>query len=105
MMNEKTLYEQLGIGRTRKTTGETILSYKEALATIHHVFEEESFIILGGDVLNTNDEYIYAFWNYEIDSALSPMENARLSCHKALTYITSLKNKEMCNYIFVLDSK
>ena len=80
------------------------MSYKEVLAAISYIFEEGNFTILGGDVLNTNDEYIYAFWNYEIDFSLSPVENARSSCQKALSYISSLEKKEICSYILVLDS-
>ncbi|MBQ6060984.1 MAG: hypothetical protein IJL36_06025 [Clostridia bacterium] len=76
-MIEKLLYDQLGIGRTRELMGEIILSYKEVLAAISYIFEEGNFTILGGDVLNTNDEYIYAFWNYKIDFTLLPAENAR----------------------------
>lgn len=104
-MTEKDFYGQLGIGRTRELTGEVLLSYREVLAAIGYILKEESFTILGGDVLNANDEYIYAFWHYEIDPALSPRENARSSCQKALAYIASLENKEICNYILVLDSK
>ena len=103
-MTEKNLYEQLGIGRTRELTGEIILSYLEVLAAINYIFEEKNFTILGGDVLNRNEEYIYASWNYEIDLTLSPMENARSSCQKAVTYISSLENKEICSYILVLNS-
>ena len=104
-MTEKILYEQLGIGRTRELTGEIILTYREALTAITFILNEGSFVILGGDVLNTNDEYVYAFWSYEIDFSLSPVKNTHSSCHKALTYISSLKNKEVCNYILVLDSR
>ena len=119
-MTEKILYEQLGIGRTRELTGEIILTYREALTAINFIlnafrvkfpiifniiFNEGSFVILGGDVLSTSDEYIYAFWNYEIDLSLSPVENTHSSCEKALAYILSLKNKEMCNYILVLNSR
>ena len=103
-MTEKTLYRQLGIGRTRQLTGEVLLSYQEVLAAICYICEAENFIIFGGDVLNTKDEYIYACWNYEIDNTLSPMANARFSCQKALAYISLLENKESCNYILVLDS-
>ena len=105
IVTEKILYEQLGIGRTRELTGEIILTYREALTAITFILNEGSFVILGGDVLSTNDEYIYAFWNYEIDLSLSPVENTHSSCETALAYILSLKNKEMCNYILVLDSR
>ncbi len=102
-MQEKEFYAELGIGRIRALTGETILTYHETLTAINYISKEEMCIILGGDVLNANDEYIYGFWDYETNSTLTRGQNVCLSCQKALSYITSLKDKEKNNYVLVLD--
>ena len=104
IVDEMMFYRQLGIGRVRELTGEIVLSYVEVKVAIDYIASGTGITILGGDVLDAKDDYVYAFWNYDNDPTLSQIENSRLSCKKSLDYISSLGSKELCYYILVLDS-
>ena len=97
------IYARLHIGRIREYTGESILSYTEVLILLNHVRAHKDTIILGGDVLNENDEYTYENWYYDRNDALSFEENVDLSCQVTLAHLSGIINKENMNYILVLE--
>ncbi|MBR4458959.1 MAG: hypothetical protein IKS31_08370 [Clostridia bacterium] len=104
-MTQRDLFVRLHVGRIRTLTGEYFLTYDECQLVITYIRENKLTIILGGDVFYKNDMDIYALWCYQSDNTLSYEDNTIQSCDKALSYISSLVNKEMLTYILVLDVK
>ncbi len=105
ILTQRDLFVQLNVGRIRALTGEYLLTYDECQLVISYIKENKLTIIWGGDVFYKDDMDIYALWCYHPNHALSYEDNTIQSCDKALSYISSLVNKEMLTYILVLDAK
>lgn len=92
------------IGYPHSLTGEYVMTYHEVLQFIKYIKTTTDTYILGGDVLNRQDEYIYANWYYKWDTDISPLENIKLSCDKAEKYISTLDGSKEYHYIVVLNT-
>lgn len=101
----KSIFELLQVGYVRPLTGEYILTYNEVCDVLKYIKENGTVFVLGGDVLNSKDRYIYANWSCEYSKALSMSENITNSCKKATEYIENLKQKREHHYIIVLDDR
>lgn len=99
------IYTILKLGRIHKITKEYILTYEEVLEVLGYILHSKSALILGGDVLNSYDEYIYANWNYEPSPSLSWIDNVKRSFDCSYNYIHQLDQYKSCLYILVLAFK
>jgi len=95
----------LGIGYPHPRTGEYVLTYAELLRLLQYIKENECAVVLGGDVLNEKDQYLYANWWYNSDDALSQTENIHRSCDEAMRYVKSLSAPQEKHYIAVLTNR
>ena len=69
------------------------------------VITADTIVVLGGDVLNEKDQYLYANWWYNSDDALSQTENIHRSCDEAVRYVKSLSAPQEKHYIAVLTNR
>lgn len=97
------LFSALGIGQLNPLTHEYRLSYSELRSLVDHIRQNNCAVILGGDVVNAANEYIYANWYYEPNPDIEKGENIRLSCQSTLDYIHQLNEYENLFYILVLE--
>ena len=94
--------KHLNIGYPHPQTGEYVMTHHEVLQLIEYIKTRTDIFILGGDVLNKDDEYIYANWYYEWNPNISPAENIDKSCDMVERYISVLDNSKEYHYIAVL---
>ena len=97
------LFSYLAIGHPHPLTRECVLTYKEVLHAISHINQFGNAVILGGDILDADDQHTYLNWYYECNDALTHAENSHLSCDKALQYIACLSAPAQHHYILVLN--
>ncbi len=98
------IYSKLRIVR-RHITGEPILSYAEVCHAIKEIRQTNCGIILGGDVLNSSYEYLYANWYYTSEKNIPWETRVQQSCEKAAEYVNKIKDKESLFYILVVQEK
>lgn len=96
------IFNSLGVGYPHPLTHEHVLLYKEVLDILQHIRTGEDIFVLGGDVLNENDQYIYANWHYSYSDSLSRKENINKSCDETMRYISSLSAPYKYHYVVVL---
>ena len=84
-------------------TGEVILNYRQVLCLAKKLKENNTAILLGGDILSQNNQYIPASWYYNPDTHLSRTVNIRMSCEMTEGYLKTLQQKETMKFIPVLD--
>ena len=89
---------------TSPLTSEIILSYQQILLLAERLKEENAAILLGGDVLSQNDQYIPTSWYYNPDLCLSRTENIKRSCERTVSCLNALHQKENLKFIPVLDT-
>lgn len=96
------VFVTLGIGYQHPLTHEYVLSYQEVLTLLQHIMTNEHMMVLGGDVLNEEDQYTYENWFYSYSDSLSRKENMMKSCDEAMKYISNLSEPHKYHYIVVL---
>lgn len=96
------VFVSLGIGYQHPLTHEYVLSYQEVLTVLQHITTNENMLILGGDVLNKDDQYIYENWFYSYSDSLSRKENMIRSCDETMKFISSLSDPHKYHYVVVL---
>ena len=96
-------FSHLAVGYPHPVTHEYVLSYEEIIRVVSHINQYANAVILGGDILDVDDQYTYMNWYYEHNDMLTHAENSRLSCDKALQHIASLSAPMQYHYILVLN--
>ena len=64
-------------------------------------FQENAYIVLGGDILTMELKYTYDNWYYNPDPFDSKEENVRRSIAAAEDYLTNYKNRNGTDYYIV----
>ena len=96
------VFEQFGIVRKHKYTGEYILSFDEAIKIIQYINDHHVAVCLGGDVLDSDGSYRTPNWYYNPDKELSRAENIERSCQVAIEFLQRPYNRDRFSYIIVL---
>ena len=64
-------------------------------------FQENAYIVLGGDILTTELTRTRDNWYYNPDSSKTRTENIRLSCEAAEKYLSMYRDRRGTDYLIV----
>ena len=101
-MNEYIQDYFANVTRRHPQTNEPMLSYAETTQLLAHITQTKCAIILGGDVLDKQYQYLVPNWHYTPDDSFSRDENIQRSCEYARSFIQGLPHKHKAFFILVL---
>ncbi len=86
------------------TSGETAWAISDIFKILDYC-KENTYIVLGGDILNENLDYTYDNWYYDTNANIDLKDNSNKSILKANEYISNYIKKNGVNYYVVIVAK
>ena len=100
-MFEEILTDELKAKGTITMTTEYAWKYTDAVEVVNYLSQRE-YVLLGGDVLNSDFSYTYDNWYYSYNHSISLEDNLKWSVLKAIEYVGWYNKKFGDGYYYII---